>query len=802
MYVRLKSSYQVVTLSDDYLSLQKVSGDTLTFQLRYSYDQELGVKQGISSVHVEVAKASLPTTPPTMPAANLVDDIRMQRSAHVQLIRRYGQDDVLLSVASDPTKVVSNEVVGLLKRGFTAAQLPQLSKQSLVPVKAKLGQPPPPSSVQHDLGDPDSLQQLGEELLLNGVDPSSAYEVNDLGLSVTESSNGTLSKSPVVFSGLRERLRYTYKTLPHVMPLSQASAGDPGVTVEVNVAQADQLGLARRNISLRHVEVTDEIRVQVPPGADQLLLSLSVRDANGVTVQQLQRAFSAREFVKYHVIPTKPPIVKVNNQANKSHAMLSFKQVDPVATRMRVYKRSYNHFTVNDSPYTLVNEVDAKPESGWVYVPAEVSLGNTNIYRIVPVNSYGVVGTDFATAVVKPRDRSLSLKRVVLTVKPLLKGCVLEVSKLPSDCVAYHVFRVDVTTDKSKRDFVGTPLRVERSDPANVYTLDDLGVKPGHVYAYYCRLYRSSGSHEDRLVTHYEHLPLVERIVETKIVNSTLLLTDRGYDVTFSIATTVVSTKLDLVKQLLERQGMLEIFQDDITSVRDQLGKLLTHNVKRVDLTTGTVEDFGTLETTTFSDLNARNVAGVSELRSGRKYRYVVTALMRAPETLLESFVKTKVDPTTSREYSYKPFKFQHPVVSKTGSIVTAASIRANYAKDPMTFGEIGNYAETEVTLETQRSIVAGAIRENKGSGTDVLRWRLAGSTTSDVDHFQIVVEHGGKKTIVGKATCVPNAENYLFVRKREKLEVGLDLRYYVCPVYHDFTRGAEARVSNSERNE
>jgi len=798
MYIHLQTSHQVVTLPDDFLTLKQIDGEDLVFELKYLFDQEVGIKQGITSVSVEIAKNSPPKFASDDP--NIVRGIQQQKGIHTRRITNYIKNDLVTTVASDPTKNVNNEIVPLYKRGFNSTQIPQLFSRRLKAVRLQDAKNPITLvNAQHDVGEESSEQKIAEELLMLGADPSMSYEENDLGLSLNESHNGTHRASPSVFTTKVQKTLYKYKMLPHLKPIEQTSPGEVGVVIFDDSATPDQFVTERVTVDGRHAEVKDKIRFTLPATSpDRLTLILKAKDSSGVTMQILERVFHPREYIKYFSIPTIAPIVKLSNQTDKTYGMLSIKQVDPVATHVRVYKRVYDHFTVNDEQYTLVNEFDLVPSNGWKYIPVEISLGNTNIYRVVPLSALGIHGSDFATIVVKPKMRNPAIKRVVVTTKPQLQSVLLEVSKLPSDCVSFQMLREDVTLDKGTRVFVETPVRTESNDPNHVYTLTDIGVKQNHVYAYHCRIFRKTGSHEDRLATHYEHVALVENVVETKIVDTMLQLTNSGYDVQFTISTTVVSTNVDQIKQMLERQGLYEIFKDDVADVRDQLAKLIAHNVKRVDLTTGDVEDFGTVTADKFSDLTSRNVTGVSELRLGHKYRYIVTALLRTPETLLESFIKTSRDTITGRDYSYSPFKFLHPVVAKYGNIVTPSSIRTNYSKDPMTFGEIGNHTTVEIALDKQNSIITSATRVKKGSDVDVLQWVLVGPS-KDVDHFQIVVEHGGKKTTVGKATCVPETDNFLYVRRLDQTEVGLDLKYYVCPVYHDYVRGREILVANTE---
>ncbi len=807
MYVRLNSSYQIVTLPDDFLTLKNINGDELTFELKYKFDQEIGIKQNTTSVRVEIAKEQ----PPSLASVPMNDSLDPQsivqfKNLHAENIKKYFNESVIATIASDPTKNISNEVVPLFNQGYVSDQIPQLSKTALVPVRRTgkeglFNDTVAPIHAQHDLAiTNETQQQVAETILLRGRDPSSAYDVNDLGLSLAEAHNGTMRRSPAIFNDETEKALYTYKNLSNLKTTDQKYPGEAGVIIDNDVTP-DAYTLQRKRVNSRYVDVKNIIKFVISTkNPDKLVLMLNVRDSAGVTIQQLSRTFYPREYIKYYSIPSQPPIVKMSARSNKTYAMLAIKQVDPVAAHVRVYKRVYDHYNISDEPYSFVGEFDLTLSQGWKQIPVEISLGNTTIYRVVPTNELGIVGSDFASVVVKPQLLNSTIKRVVMTTKPQTNGVLLEITKLPSDAVSFQIMREDVTLDIGTLVFIETPNRVETADPNRVYTVLDTSVKFNHVYAYYCRIFRRNGSHEDRLTTHYEHIPLVENIVETRLVDATSTLTSNGYDVQFTITTTVLKTRLDQVKQLLEKQGLYSLFANDVTDVREQLGKLVSHNVRRVDLTTGDVEDFGTVNDEKFSDLGLRNVAGVSELKQGRKYRYIVTPLLRAPETLLESYVKSATDVGTSRLYTYKPFKFLHPIVAQRGNIVTPSSIRKNYSKDPMTFGDLGAYTTLEIALDKEKSSIMTAVREKKGSDVDILTWVLKG-TSKDVDHFQIIAEHGGKRSIIGKSTCVPEIDNFVYVRHLEPTEVGLDIRYYVCPVYHDFTRGIEILVSNAGDN-
>jgi hypothetical protein len=802
MYIRLKSSFQIVTLPDDFLTLKEINDSTLEFNVKYLFNQEQGIKQNATKITIDISKTLSPgsTTTVNGNGSGLAKSILTSRRKHVESLRSFQLNSLVKSKNSDPTSSVSNEIVHLFSKGYTLDQLPQARKRQfkMVPTTSA------PNAikalhVQHDVGEQfNGERQLAEEILMLGVDPSDSYEQNDLGLSLHEAHIGIHKKSPVIVDR-NQKLLYRYKNLPSLKPIATSNPGEPGDVIDNN-ATKDQYVLISTQEVVKSLPVVESVKFNFNESdPDILYLTIKVSDTNDIVIQTITRIFNPKDYIKFKSIPTLTPIAKTTGYGSKTHALLAVKQRDSNAKSVKIYRRIYDHHTLEEQPYTFINEFNVTTIDGWKYIPLEVSLGNTFIYRIIAIGKDGSTGSGFETVVLKPTKRDSNIKRTVVTTTPLLNGVQLDVTHLPSDSISFQLLREDTTTNKNTLSNVGTSTYVQTSDPKKVYSIEDTEVKKGHVYRYYCRIYRRNGSQFQRLVTFYEHSPLIENLVDTKLINTRTQLTDLGYDVKFTIQTTVVNTEIDQYKLLLQRQDLYDLFTSDVADARDQLGKLIAHNVRRVDLTTGAIEDFGTVTSTEFSDLATRGIAGVSDPVSGHKYRYVVTALLRSPETMLDTFIKTSTDKITGRNFNFSPFKFLHPIVSNRGSLVSNSSLRSHYASDPMTFGFIGNYASADVALDTQLPSIVNLSREKFGLDTDVLKWTIRGSS-KDVDHFQILVEYGGKRVIVGKTICLPDTQAFQFVRHVHTLEVDADLRYYVLPVFHDFTRGTSVMASNVQK--
>ncbi len=802
MYVRLKSSFQIITLPDDFLTLTEITDNALGFDIKYLFDQEQGIKQNATKITIEISKTLPPPSTVTVATqgTDLAKSILTSRRAHVEALQNFQINSIIQTKLSDPTTSISNEIVHLFAKGYNLDQLPQARKRTFKVVPIAKASTIKPIHVQHDIGELfNGERQLAEDILATGFDPSESYLQNDLGLTLQEAYSGLHKKSPVVFETRDQKLMYKYKNLSVLKPIVSVNPGEPAEVINEDT-NVDQFTVVSSQEITRNLDVVESIKLTINSSEfDRMFLTIKVSDVNNVVIQSITRVFNPQDYIRIYSIPTIPPFAKTTGYGSKSHALLAIRQRDKKATSVKIFRRIYDHHTLEDQAYTFVNEFDLTISSGWKYIPLEVSLGNTFIYRVVAVGKNGSIGSGYETVVLKPTKRDNCIKRVIATTTPQLNGVDLDITHLPTDCVSFQILRENVTTSKKVFDTISTPVLVQTSDPGKVYTIRDTAVKQGHVYRYHCKIYRKNGSSFIRLVTLYEHHPLIENLVDTKLIDIKTQLTDLGYDVKFTIQTTVVNTNLDQYKLLLERQGLYDLFTNDVQDARDQLGKLIAHNVRRVDLTTGAIEDFGTITSSEFSDLSARNVAGVSNLISGRKYRYVVTALLRAPETMLDTYIKTSTDKFTGRDYSYSPFKFLHPIVSSRGNLVSNSSLRSHYASDPMTFGFIGNYTSTEIALDTQFPTVTNLTREKFGSYIDVLKWTIRGSA-SDIDHFQILVEHSGKRTIIGRAICLPDTQTFQYVRELHYLEKDLDLRYYVLPVFHDFTRGSAIQASNIQK--
>jgi len=75
-----------------------------------------------------------------------------------------------------------------------------------------------------------------------------------------------------------------------------------------------------------------------------------------------------------------------------------------------------------------------------------------------------------------------------------------------------------------------------------------------------------------------------------------------------------------------------------------------------------------------------------------------------------------------------------------------------------------------------------------------VVEWKIQGDARK-IDHYLIVLEINGIRTVVGKAGSIGDTNRIEFVDCLDNGEHGA-LEYSIIPVYLDYSRGTEIRTS------
>lgn len=547
-----------------------------------------------------------------------------------------------------------------------------------------------------------------------------------------------------------------------------------------------------------------EETIKFEPGiidADTFVVQFDLVNSKGLLVQRERRVVKHARNVALLQRPVMPPTISVAPFGKKGRSLITLKQMDENATKIAVYKKEANasRFNLNDE-FEQIEIVDATKDDPQVYVEDFVISNNPTIYRAVPIGVNGELGAEFNSFVT--RNERITVPGTVENY--LRRPCFLSlyneidgrtntlfIDNIPNEPISLEVYR----RDKGIREdwqLVSDPIYLEANADRPI-EVDDDGLKLNRIYEYKVMMLFADGAKVDAGNTLLvKFTPLESNVVNMSIENLSWDQDDDIVDVTFDINKSAINKDLDSVKQALQTQGISE-YDDDVKEKKENLQDLFFIRVLRTNLSSGEVEDFGIVESESFSDRDLGPIKNVSELEVGSSYKYAVIAYARAAETMIPDYSRTANSGSTD-QYTLKPGKYLHPItLSEEGSIVTNSSLKRNHSSSAFTQGKVVDIQYVDVDLASFLPKIQEAKASVVNSKRTLLQWKVKGNP-SLIDHFIVVLEINAMRTVVGKSHAVGGDNTFEFVDVLDNGEHG-SLEYILIPVYYDYSRGAELRL-------
>lgn len=790
MRVVLQEAKQLLTVDPDFFRLVDVFTSGSTIQLAYSVDQGEAVRQGFSQVRVTAFTEKEPVKLVTevsdkSDGSEIVENILL----YYQRLRETGKknrEKVILQYNSDFTKKLDNSKLRAIAHGSSGAQV--LGRSIVAEPKRTAVSPVSGRNGLSRLGVPNrTAQYLALKMITEeATDPSSVTTVGKQILSVHDLIDG-VRVLPKTSS------RYMLEYLKAII-----SANAP-------VEARSDLTYSYTQSTTNIIDVLDEVRFPAKlSDLSELFFAFELLDSHGAPVNTVVKKIrTEREINAFRTPKVAPSVIVLKSQA-PGRGILQVRQQDPVAKYVQVYKRVLSHSSaIENEKYVFVLESPLLYTDGLRPFEVEIDSSATTLFRVVSLGDQRVSGAEFTNAVMRPsldvskllpethKTSSRRFVHVSLTTRTVSQGIAVDIRSVPFDTVSVRVLKRDITANESDFTVLATLQTVSQRD---VFTYIDADVINTRMYEYRCGLVFSDGTEDMQGSQVVEYVPLAKDLIDTKIQNVQVITDETNYDVKFDVSSNVIPTKLDDVKAALAKQDLLQYFTDDVLRERTKLQALLAHEIIRVNLTTGEKESFGILTEGGFSDIDLRAVNSVQPLAADNEYRYEVRTMIREPETMFSSFVKTSVDPPTKREFSFSPAKFLHPIALTKGDLTSDTTLKAHHAKSPFAFGNTGSVSELDISLirpfpEIQ-SVSAGQVNVDVVEVT----WKVSGNV-SEIDHFLVAKSTLDGREVIGK--CHPHQENqeFHFLHKLGRQDIG-EVTYIVIPVMIDYTKGLEV-VSN-----
>ena len=530
-----------------------------------------------------------------------------------------------------------------------------------------------------------------------------------------------------------------------------------------------------------------------------------IKNKDGIILQTISGLVNHGKQIALEKIPVVAPEIVAPKKTYFGQNRIQLKQSDPNGVMIRLYKKRFTYSqTVRDASYSLVGEVPAKPEDGFVSITDYASSTEPVVYRAVPIGSTGLLGAEFCSAVVetvrgqigKTTSVVSNCSFVSISSKTTSDGILVSVANLPPDSISFSLKKRNLSLRQKNYTRIGPTRLVDTVDTSAV-DIQDIDVSIGNIYEYVVDLHSRTGSIQQTTNSHIvEFNPTNSNILELSIGQTSIdEMGANEIDVKFSITKSVIQKSADQIKAFLTSQGFLGEFQEDIIANKEALGNLFALGVKRQNISTGETEDFGIIDSDSeFSDIAFGASKGVSPVRAGYEYKYIVTAYARNIETIMPKLERE--DTTNSNlPFTYLPSEWQHPITLSHGNILTPATLKRNHAKSTFTFGSIVDVKEVIVSLSSVLpSLYDGKAKAIKNNKSVLVQWKVQGNVNK-IDHFIIVLEISGIKTIVGKSHNISNTNYFQFVDSLDNKESG-GLTYFIVPVYFDFSRGVELKTN------
>lgn len=818
MHFRIEGQSQVLTVTDGFARLTNVAqnGD-MSFEFTYSVSQEKAIQRRATQVVISVESRSVvrkqlmgETQRGRIDTRAIVDNLRTAvvdaKTAAEQQTRH-----LVARRSSDVTAVINNENVPLLRARVPPSQIPSMNRPRLVLTSAsesKRQNDPRPllhrvsnskavKDIHHVLSSSlgASPQALMHDMITRqGLDPTYALALTPR-TSTEASTHGGLSnaqRSIELDTDPSSQLLnyYLFSPTQGAPPTSTDGIVDTDMAYVIKPVTSDVVNVAVNMVLPARKRLLQGVR------ADQLYVTFELLDsATNLPIDTITRVLDVPRHVRIYNTPKVAPIVGVSGSGLSGRINLEITQRDPGATEVQVYKKSFWIASTETDGYTLVGSYALSAVDQSLLVQVDVPKASPAVYRVIPVGGQSIQGFEFTNVIVRPPRYNPS-KAVSLSASQSDVGVQLEVRQIPSSVVAIQFMRWNLTTHDKDPSTVGSDVGFidDSVRRANLLTVVDPTVVPDNVYRYQARLIYRGGHTADFGDIIVDFLKPVPGQVDTRIEGLNVAH-DETPNVTFTINTSVVDSDIDVVRKMLDSQGLSAFFSDDVFKQRDQLRDLIAHNVQRVDLLTGYRDDFGIVTDADFNDDVLGKKQAVRRLEYGHRYRYEIYPLLRAPETLFDSYVKQAVDHVTKKPYSFSPAKFLHPFTLKRGVLVTAAGARLRHAKDPMSYGVVGSIASIEVSLDSDTAKVVDPTATAFDRSTSLVTWSILGDT-SRVDHFVILKQVHGIRSVLGKSHSSFANGSCQYVHRLTQHDVGA-MQYVIIPVFNDYKVGQEA-VTNA----
>lgn len=786
MKISLKKSTGIVAFSTPPARIMGIDYDNVLIMYKMSFDVDLAkaVKNDTNSIeldiYIEDPAIFQVKQPETDPLA--ITSAILSASTDQKKIITTRRDKIIASTKIDITTKIDNSKIPELKTE-RSTQVTSGKQFSISPVQITT------LSQESVTSTPSKRQSSALGVLQSGIDPATANE-----LSVTTISASNVVAGTSIKTVKKSSPKITSKLHDLVFAPSIGTLGQLGQTTNVVTKFSSATTKIAGNISISNIDLKSQ---------QYFFAVAKLVSSKGRTVSEVKMRIDHAGCLKIYNTPHTAPDVKISSVSGGDKINIDIKQLDKKATKIFIYRKlvSFVDTAALNGEFTKIADIETSTKDGIIKF-TDVSVGNKiAIYRFIPVGSNGEISSDFSSAVYRPTNGSIGkfsrydvFRAVAITTQNTDTGILISLSSLPKSASSICVLRRDMTLLERDFSFINTTSPIVRIDDVNsTITFSDTSTKHAHIYEYTCRMYSRDGSEYQCVGS-----CLVKRIVPSEtgiqltLSNIEIDKSSSIPDVKFNLSSVLSSADIDVTSAAIESAGLTSKYSAELTDAKSDFGDLVTHNVTRIDTTTGETMDFGTIVGDSFSDVTSRTSSVTSDIVQGRKYKYVVSTQLRSADSLLPTRTIEKID-SYGRKHTYSPQKYLNPITLKTGTLPASDGTTPHHPEDPFKQGIVGNETSIDVTIPSGISAITQAVfSSNQDQGT--IKFSLSGDSLS-FDHFDVFSVAGDSITSLGKMQATPGT-SYEFSPEPDDTGGMISTSFIVVPITSDFLEGAKITLS------
>lgn len=800
MKIKVERINNIIKLPEEVAFLESVDSDGQNFiyKIRYLVNIVNAVKNKAINVKIKFLKDEQQQKKynifTTGKDANLVIDNLLNKKAKQKDLVRTKSDLILFQTKSDISKKIPNDKIKtidtvVLKTVKNSIKKINASKGENVtrPVLAKNK-----AAFNDGLGINQKIfkEEMKKILLVHKSDPATFLGSKSRTIISTNNSfNGILNKKPKKNKKIPENNRKLDLVKENIL-----STTNPINTSELSNDEY----VSVTEVGVNDYVIVDEtvkipIRLFTQPA---FIIEFELFDNRGLSQQVISTKVNHKEKLDELLIPILPPSITSSPIHKPGKVVFSIKQNDKNCDKINLYKKILPLDQINiDSNFTFVKSITIDSSDGILSVFDNHASINPTLYRAIAVGKNGLLGAEFDTIIINQDKQKAKVKNVlsnkdtVLTLTHKINSNYIElfIENIPLEPIAIDIFKKDLTIKQIKPIRLGNRIFLE-NDKNEIITYQDTDVKKDRIYEYFCKLIYKNGDEaiaKNNLVIKFEK---VESNI-TYISPITPVISEQNVDVEFFIEKNAISNNINIAKKILTEQNILTEYQDEITNEKERLQNLFFTRVLRTNKLNGEIEDFGIIDSETFSDKKYGPVKNVKPLEIGLEYIYTVMVYAIPAEILFEKYTR-QVTVRSNVTYDLLPSKWLHPLTLDQGTITNKNVVKTRHANNIFTFGKVADIQYVNVNLNKILPVITNCKASIISEKKNLIKWKINGDAKK-IDHFIILLELMGSRTIVGKSHNITSTNDFQFIDVLDNGEHGA-LKYIITPVYFDYSQGTE----------